>query len=65
MRPWIEETDDDPHNREGIVLFNLNRVSVSDEATAIRLVRLPLWNTIERYDGSAMSFLADLSAYDP
>ena len=65
MRPWIEETDDDPHNRDGIVLFNLNRVSVSDEATAIRLVRLPLWDTIERYDGSAMSFLADLSAYDP
>ena len=57
--------DDDPHNIEGLVLFHLNRVSVLDEATAIKLVNLPILDTVDRYEASAMSFLADMSKYDP
>lgn len=47
------------------MLYYLNIVSVPDEATAIKVVQLPLLDTMEQGDTSAIIFLADLSVFDP
>ena len=63
-RPWIAESEDDPHYVEPLVLRFLNQIRVNAE-TAVRIVRLPFLDTIEWGDSDTMEFLADLSAADP
>ena len=61
---WIAEMEGEPSQYESAVLSALDQLSV-DDATALKIVKLPLLETIEFGDIDVMRFLAELSHLDP
>ena len=61
---WIAEMEGEPSQYESSVLSALAQLSV-DDATALKIVKLPLLKTIEFGDIQIMRFLAELSHLDP
>ena len=61
---WIAEMESEPSQYESSVLSALDQLSV-DDATALKIVKLPLLKTIEFGDIQVMRFLAELSHLDP
>lgn len=57
-RPWLHDTDNDPHHVEPLVLRYLAQIASRDRDTAISVVRLPFLDTIEWGDADNMQFLA-------
>ena len=61
---WIAEMEGEPSQYESSVLSALAQLSV-DDATTLKIVKLPLLKTIEFGDIEVMRFLAELSHLDP
>ena len=60
QRSWAT----DPHRTGNSVVLHLNRL-LADEETAVRVVKLPFFDTLDTGDWDIMEFLADISRSDP
>ena len=61
---WLKERVDDPYEIKLGILDNLNNMS-ADDATVLKIVRLPFLDTLDWGDRETTKFLAELTISDP
>ena len=64
-KPWVVETEDDPHRSEGLIIRYFVHIARNDRESAERLVGMPFLETIEHHDVIALETLSRLLGSDP
>ena len=64
-KPWVVETEDDPHSSEGLIIRYFVHIARNDRESAERLVGMPFMQTTEEGDVIALRALSRLLGSDP